>query len=380
MEKKKAKKFPLFWCLYVLFILAMIIFWVCIISYVKKSLLIYEASQPAQKMEEVMEQLKATGLSQYLSVDQEISRFETKADYVKEFESRTAGSILFYTQDKSHYDVSAPRYEIYANGDLAAYLTLKEVSSQPLMVILSLSQWEIGEVETIGATAKHRVRIKVPDNYQVHLNGIPMDEREMLGDREVSEDFVYAAEYVDVPGFITYEAEGLLYPPKVDIYDQDGRPVAFESMEENGLTEVSLGAFEESTMPEDLMAMALEHAQRYTNFFSADLEGSRQSTRPIRDMFPEGSYYLQLAETYRREDMWTYTDHNTPVFSDQEVSHYIRYSEDLFSCEIFFNKTMVLKKTNSKRVDTTHSRVYYGRVNGEWKILDIKTLSNNENE
>ena len=124
--------------------------------------------------------------------------------------------------------------------------------------------------------------------------------------------------------------------------------------------------------------MALENAERYTNFFSADLPGCRNSVSPIKDMFPSDSYYLELADTYRREDMWMYSAHKTPVFSDERVDHYVRYSEELFSCEVFFNKSMYLTRTGNTKVDTTHFRLYYGYLNGQWKILDIKTLLENE--
>ena len=373
MENQKKRSFPLFWILYALFVLAMVIFWICVIRYVKRSLLVYEASQPGQKMESIMEELRQTGLSSYVTCKGEVSRFETEQSYVGEFMERTEGAILFYTQDKANYDVSAPKYELYANGDPVGYVTLREVSSKPLMGILSLSEWELGDVELICAEAKHTVRITVPEDYQVLLNGIPMEESEVTA-REVSEEFRYASEYVPVPAFVTYEAEGLLKAPQVDILDGEGTPVTAVPTIQGDRTELVLRDFAETEMPEDLKAMALEHAERYTNFFSTDLEGCRQSVRPIKDMFPENSYYLQLADTYRREDMWTYSDHSTPVFSEEEVSHYISYSPELFSCEIFFNKTMVLTKTGSRRVDTTHSRVYYGLLDGEWKILDIKTL------
>lgn len=127
-------------------------------------------------------------------------------------------------------------------------------------------------------------------------------------------------------------------------------------------------------MPNDLKSMVLEQTERYTNFFSVDLPGCKGSVSPIRDMFPKDSYYLDLADTYRREDMWMYSDHNAPVFKNEKVDHYVRYNEEFFSCEVYFDKEMVLKKTGKKKVDTTNFRMYYGLLDGEWKILDMATL------
>ena len=95
--------------------------------------------------------------------------------------------------------------------------------------------------------------------------------------------------------------------------------------------------------------------------------------KPIADMFPKDSYYLELADKYRKEDMWAYSAHIEPTFENENVSEYIRYSDELFSCEISFDKRIVLK-TGAVRVDTTHTRFFYGYVEGGWKILDMQTI------
>lgn len=372
---RRAKKgFPVFWCLYVLFVAAMIVFWIAVVGKVKENLLIYEDSQPDKKVDGILAQLKESGLEEYLQVTGEISRFETKENYSREFAGRVENKILFAAKAKGAQDTAAPRYELYADGDLIGYFTLREASSKSLMVFLTLSEWELGTVEVIPATAQEAVKITVPDSYQVKINGISVDERELTDGNEMPEEFVYAAAYVEVPRLVTYETKGLLEQPNIEILDQNG--VKMEAaMQRNGReTIVELGRFAETEMPGDLAAKVLEQAERYTNFFSVDLAGCRNSVSPIRDMFPEDSYYLELADTYRREDMWMYSSHNAPVFRNEEVSHYIRYSDDLFSCEVYFDKDMLLHKTGKVKVDTTHFKLFYGNLNGEWKILDIKTL------
>lgn len=372
--KLKKKRFPFFWCFYLLFVVALAVFWFCIVDYVKKSLLVYEANQPDQKMEEVMERLKETGLEEYLQVSDDISRFETRENYLQEFHSRVDGRILFHTRAKGYQDTSAPRYELYADGELFGYVTLKEASSEPLMVILTLSHWDVDRVELIQADAKESVKVTVPDSCQVKINGITMDEREITDGGQMPEEFVYAAAYVEVPKLVTYETSGLLAKPAIQIVDQNGAVVEAQEERNGQQTVVSLGQFSETEMPADLAAKVLENAERYTNFFSVDLNGCRNSVGPIKDMFPDDSYYLELADTYRREDMWMYSSHNAPVFRNEEVSHYIRYSEDFFSCEVYFDKDMLLHKTGTVKVDTTHFRLYYGNLDGQWKILDIVTL------
>ena len=76
--------------------------------------------------------------------------------------------------------------------------------------------------------------------------------------------------------------------------------------------------------------------------------------------------------------MWMYSDHSTPVFKNESVSHYVRYQEDFFSCEVYFEKEMKLTKTGKVKVDVTNFRLYYGLLDGEWKILDMVTLLTGE--
>lgn len=380
VKVKKKKKFPAFWCLYLLFTAAMLVFWFCVADYVKRGLVKYEANQPDRKIEEIMDSLRETGLEEYLTVGEDISRFETPEVYRREFHDRVDGAILFCASARDRQSTSAPRYELYANGDLVGYINLKEVSSQPLLVFLTLSQWDLDTVEIIPAAAEESVQITVPEAYRVMINGQQADERELISGQDVSEEFEYAASYVEVPKLVTYAAEGLLERPVVTVCDQNGAEVPCQEEYEDGRLQVRVSQMQESEMPQDLREMALENAERYTNFFSADLPGCRNSVKPLRDMFPEDSYYLELAETYRREDMWMYSAHSTPQFQNERVESYIRYSEDFFSCEVYFEKLMYLTKAGTTRTDITHSRFYYGLLNDEWKILDIRTLLDEEEE
>ena len=375
---KKKKRFPVFWCLYLIFVAAMLVFWVCVVDYVKKSLVRYEANQPDQKIEQIMDKLRETGLEEYLAVEEDLSRFETAEGYTKEFQERMDGAILFCTRARGQQSSSAPRYELYANGDLVGYIQLKEVSAEPLMAILTLSEWDLDRVEIIPAEAGESVKITVPDSYRVMINGLQADERELTDDQETPEEFEYVSSYVEVPKLVTYIAEGLLERPSVTVYDQAGAEVTYQEEYADGQLLVRVGQIQESEMPQELLDMALENAERYTNFFSGDLPGCRSSVAPIRDMFPADSYYLELAETYRREDMWMYSAHSTPQFQNEKVESYIRYSDDLFSCEVYFDKHLHLTRTGENRIDTTHSRIYYGLLDGKWKILDIRTLLEEE--
>ena len=369
------KRFPLFWVLYALFVIAMIIFWIRAVSYEKQCLIRYEDSHPVHSMDGVISELLKQGLESYVTIDGEMSRFETREAFSREAQKIVAGKILDYRTSRGVQDPSAPKYDLLADGEVVGSVTLKETSSESLFLnLLKISEWSLDKVEMKSVKGENAVEITTLDSCQVKINGVLAGDGERLEGAETSDEFAYAKEYVEVPSIVKYRVEGLLEAPKVEILNKDGVPVNADVTVKNGLTKVSFTEFEESEMPNDLKSMVLEQTERYTNFFSVDLPGCKGSVSPIRDMFPKDSYYLDLADTYRREDMWMYSDHNAPVFKNEKVDHYVRYNEEFFSCEVYFDKEMVLKKTGKKKVDTTNFRMYYGLLDGEWKILDMATL------
>lgn len=367
------KRISGFWIGYFLFVAAMVLFWFAVGEYVKNGLVQFEESQPANTMDALVASLEQEGFDRYLTVG-ELSRYETAEEYAKVFEGVMAGKTISYAPSGGYQDPAAPQYEIYADGEPIGTVMLKEVASKPLLKLLTISKWEPEQVEFAALPADHVAEIVAPVGYQVCLNGIPTEERDKAGSGEIPEEFTYASAYVQVPAFETYRVEGLIGSPQITAYDRTGKGVAVEREEEDKVIHAKVAVFTESEMPGELSAMALDQVERYTNFFSGDLPGCHSSVAPLKDMFPADSYYLEMAETYRKEDMWMYSDHDTPRFKDELVGHYIRYNEELFSCEVSFTKEMLLTKWNSMREDKVNFRLYYGLIDGAWKIVDMQTL------
>lgn len=375
--KEKHSKHPghLFWIFYACFVVGLVIFWICAVNYVKNGLVRYEANQPEKTLDAFLEDVSQTGLATYLSTDGEASRFETKEDYVEVFEQKMGTGAFSYRAVKGYQNPSAPQYEILSGDNPVGVVTLKETSAQSFLKLLTISEWMIDTVEVQPLHAELAAEVNVPDTFQVYFNGILADEREMVrGEEEVPQEFAYASEYVTVPAFVTYRADGLVREPVIEVRDQNGGSAVLAQTERDGVIYAEIAGFAESAMPEELSKMALQHIEQYTDFFSGDLPGSHASVKPLQTMFPEDSYYLEMAETYRKEDMWMYSSHDSTSFQDEVVDHYIRYNDELFSCEVSFTKKMRLTKWDSMREDKVHFKVYYGMVKGEWKILDLQTL------
>lgn len=367
MSKSRSKISP-FWVVLGIFALGYILFWVIFInSVIVKDLNIYNESQPTVVMDKLVETIGKGDIS---SMDFASSgcRFEDGNIYRDTFAANIQGKAITYQENAKSYDAQAPLYDIYAGSEVIATAKVVAGKSEPLMMILSKTEWTIESVTPIYETGDEGLIIEIPDTFTAYVNGIQVDSRELKETSDYSE-FEYAAAYVTVPAKTKYEITGLMTKPSVKICDANGNEVSYT---EEG-AKYSAG-YVATQAPSEIADYVLNNAKVYSNFFSGDLANAHNSINGIRYMFPENSDYLTLAENYRLHDMWMYSGHATPVFSNESVTNYIQYSEDFFQVDVYFDKSMVLTRTGDTRVDTTNSTYYYVKVNGSWVIADMISI------
>lgn len=370
MTDKLKKKFPLFRLCYVLFILVLVLFWALVIRYVNRCLVTYEQSQPEYVIEELVQQLEEGKAESLITFTPSENRFEDPHLARDRYLAALAGKEITYEKAADNYNAQAPVYHLYVGDQPIGSISLRETGSAPLMFILAVQEWEVVSLEPLLETGETAITIRVPDTYSVTVNGVTVDDRELTGQSWEMEQFQYAKEYVTVPKLVEYQVSQLFETPEVRITDPYGTEIDYE--EAGGIIQVS--TFPTAQMDQALADYVLQNAIDYSNFFSRDLEGCRASVEPISHMFPKDSYYLELADNYRKYDMWMYSSHHAPSFANEKVSDYVRYSEDLFSCNVYFEKNMVLISTGASRTDVTDTTFYYAKVDGDWVIVDMQTI------
>lgn len=373
-NQTKKKKFPIFWTAYFLFLTALIIFWLFVLRYVNDCLLAYENAQPERVVEALAQDLQDGQAETVLTFSLSENRFQDPDLAKKRYLSYLAGKEITYDKDPGSYDAQNPIYRLYADGRQIATVSLRELSSKPLMLILSMQEWEVVCAEAILETGEKDLLIYAPDNCTVLINGIEADERERNGEEHEIKEFAYAAEYTSVPKLVEYEITGLFEQPEIEIFDSFGEKM--EYTQTDNIIEATV--FPASEIDGQLAEYVLQNAINYSNFFSRDLPGCQKSVAPLRSMFPEGSEFLELADNYRKHDMWMYSGHATPTFSNERVTDYVRYSEDFFSCNVYFEKKMLLTKTGATRTVVTNDTYYYVRIDGKWVIADMRTILEEE--
>lgn len=365
--KKSTLRFLL---VYVLLAAAFIGFWIFLINgVIRKDMDDFEAAQPAHKMDEFVKVIESGDISS-MDFAEASSRFEAPDIYKNTFSEAISGKKITYKESETSYDALAPVYELYAGeGDSELHIAtvqLKAVNVKPLMYILTTQDWEVESVTPIyEAGTGQELRVEIPDTYTAYVNGIQLEAGELDGEPEDYKEFEIVAQYVDVPKKIKYKVSGLLMDPAVEIRDASGTPVAYEV---NG--NVYSAGFTGGDVPEDIAETAIKNAKDISAIYAGD-----RTLKSMRDVFPEDSYLIPLFQNYIDHDLWMYSGHAEPKYSDEATSDYIRYNDNFYSVVVYFNKTMYLPKRDMTVTVTTHNTYYYIYQNDKWIIADMISMN-----
>ena len=361
-ENKKKSKFWIGYGIYMgILVVLLVVLLVNVWSIMKK----YQAAQPERKMEELIERLEKGDVSDVRVASG--SKFEPASDNLAAFSDMVKGKSLTYTVKSRTSD--SMKYNIKDGEDVVAYAELTASNNRRMMFILAVSDWNLSGVEAVSKNGNKAVSIEVPDGYSVYVNGVMAGEEERTGEPVVVDGMEFVAEYVDAPKLITYQVKGLTEVPVVSVKDGNGNDIDMSLYTDYSDIKVS---YQESDIPDDIKEYVITAAKDYSNFFSRDLQGCGESTACIQKYFPQGSYYIDLAEQYRTGDMWMYSGHQTPVFSNVDVREYTVYSDSCFSCRVIFDKTMILKNGET-RTEHNDQVYYYVNIDGKWLIADMKS-------
>ncbi len=358
-----------FWLCFGIYVGILVIISGIILINVWNIMIKYENAQPENVLLEQLAKLEAgdTGLIEM----PEGTKFESSELYAGIINGRFKGKKLTYKTASAK--TGTMKYAIYDGDEKVGNIELSGSNERTIMAILKIYDWKVSSVTTGKVTGGQSVAVKVPLGYSVYVNGVKLSEEEQIGEPEVLDNMDYVAEYVTPPAIVSYKVSGLLSEPVVTIKDSHGEDVDLSDVEDKGNIMLT---YSESEIPEDILEYVTLVAKSYSNFFSRDLPGSTVSTACIQPYFPEGSYYIELAENYRREDMWTYSAHKTPEFLNFSVTEYTRYSDDLFSVRISFDKSIYLHRTGVTRVEKTDQTYYFVNINDKWVIADMVTNIN----
>lgn len=434
--KNRSKKFKIIYIVYVA-ILLVLAAWA--IFYVMSVLKDYESYQPEKEIERQLE--KIVSLAQSDSVDSVISyggdSFEITDEEKERLVSVLAKDKLSYKIEGGSSDGSTLTYSVSDNDNTLLYIKLKSLSETTKLSLFTYSEWKTEEVraalsnyslllppsvkvalngkeltgsvspddpeklvynvsafgspkltvsDTVGNVLECRddskidiseYKITLPDNFSLKVNGKEVSPD--IAQKTDNPSYVNVSEYCgNMPKLLLFDCAVLGSEPLIEIFDPMGNAMEYEP-EENTVVITEQPSYADAP-PQELLAYIdpMSAAKDWSLFLTKDLEGANYGFSTLAKYLAEGSYLYDVAWNYANGIDITFTsNHDYPYFSDESLSNFIRYTEDCFSCDVFFNKHMDLS-SGSHVVDTMNSRFYFVN-NGsaeapDWIIADIKEI------
>ncbi len=206
--------------------------------------------------------------------------------------------------------------------------------------------------------------VVVPQDFSVKVNGTPADDiTPPWNSAHPDAEAVYAQSGVQLPDMKTYEFALLSDSAEAEVTDNVGAVTKHTLTEEGGLwLNGSVGSYE---IPPHIAAEidVMEAAKCWSKFMTNDLEGDTHGLSEVRKYLLRTSAYYDYAEEWATGPDIAFTSlHTLDGFANEHISNVTIYSDNCFSCNIYFEKNMTLLydgRYAGSRTDTFNSIVYF---------------------
>ena len=379
---------------YILYVFILIVLLAAVYFSVRSILVSYEASVADKTAVRLVE--NATGKSSELwrYMNDRCFGADQPGDPAarqKRFESTIARAKLTAVPAAGNYDSQHPVYNVLADGKPFLTVGLRETATTTKLGILTQSEWalescflraENAENADIRLNPDHTYSctISAPSAFSVMIDGAAAP----LADAEYAPltEFQYVAPFTGVPEMMTWTYEGLSFEPTVTIVNNAGEPV--ELAVKNGVytAEAKFASTAEAERIGSAAVDALAIGELWSKFMTNDVGGDAYGLYTVISncrLMPDSDIYKKARAWAGNIDITFVSGHTIDSWTNERVTNYVLYSDDLFSCDVYFEKNMTLRN-GAKRTDTFNNRLYfvYNRDTSKgqtgWRLADMASL------
>lgn len=268
--------------------------------------------------------------------------------------------------DKNLYDIKRGNTTVMQ----AKLNTLESVSH---LGIINYDILEFAGFIPVEGGELYHYELIAPSSFEITVNGrgigAPVSSKTIEG-------FGDAGDYVTLPTIDTYELSGLTGEPDIRVI-ADGRETEVTlspviDLTADGAAGVRYETFEEAGIEFDAMGFATQ----WNLFMTDDLGGDMHGYWQLAPYFIDGTSMQKKAHDWATGIDITLTSfHQPPTLSDERIYDVVRYGEDAASYKVYMKKEMTLDRTGEEKVDIFESTVYLVRVDGEWKVANVRGVA-----
>ena len=363
-KKGKKKKVPVFLICYLVLLLVLTVLAIVFLRGVYATMAEMRDNEPEAIVRQELSRMSDETIAQLFPMN---PAYEEPAQSVANLRAYLAEEPLEVRRaDKNVYDICRGGEKLFE----ARLKTIESVSHLGILNydILAFDSFAAGDVREL-----YHCKIIAPAAFEVRVNGkdalVPAAE-------ETVEGFGDAGAYVELPKVYTYELDALTAEPVIEI-TEDGREIPFTMGEVIDVASEGGGGerfetFEAAGIDFDAMLFATQ----WNLFMTDDLGGDLHGYWQLAPYFIEGTSMQKKAYDWATGIDITLTSfHNPPVISNERIYDVIRYGEDAARYTVYMQKDMTLERTGENKTDIFESMVYLVRVDGAWKVANVRGVA-----
>lgn len=248
------------------------------------------------------------------------------------------------------------KYFVRVGSEKIASFTLTGGDDIDLTDMTQIPEWELGAVE-VFYECNESYLIQKQDGHTATVNGVALDDS-----FTIERAYTVAKDYLPIDAVGNRTAiqyvDGLMFLPEVKILDENGNEKEVVYDEE---TRTFVEQIETVAITDDLKTVAIDACKAYSLFMIEAVYGDSVA-----------KYFDTTSDIYKmivRSDRWM-QDYSDYRFGNEQVSDYVRYSDDLFSAKV--SLSLYVTRTNGTvreyKVDDT--LFFELQSTGKWLVFD----------
>lgn len=359
---RKKHRFPIFYAILVLFIVLAVVAIEFAIGKVTDYLADYESAQPKYVAEDIFNKYyKNYDFDSLVTLSGvKIPEFESKESLVKYLHSLYDGCEMTYhsgvSEDKkSESDIVTLTYEVEFGSSAVSSFSLKSGDNK------STYGFEIFEPDqfTLKVSAEKSVRVTVPSQYTVFINGKQVDKKYIIESDIQTESCKHMPEGVSGLTYCTYQVGELFFDPEIKVLTPDGKESALTFDKEKGTYEADV--IYSDSLKEQYSEYVLTAIKKYAAFM-----GNDEKWGNIKIYFDPSS---KLYKSIGTSETSFVIDHSGYYFTDENTSEFYAYDENTFSCRVSFTHVLT-KRGKADYKDKIDMTIYLRKVGDKFLIYD----------
>jgi hypothetical protein len=352
---KKSRKFKRGLLIYVAALAVLIIgVWIFFYSFIDG----YEKGMAYNKIAQIAAQANENGIETILEDVEASNDFEDKASIIEYVKKLVLDKDITYKESKETTP-NEPVYELCVDKKAFAKVYLK----QDGYIKHHFKNWVIQTVDVADYLPEGSdITVLVTNDSTLYINDKAVDDTYITMEEATVDALVNVEQYLSsVPKVKKYEVKGFIETPVVKVVDADGNslPVSQnEKVYEVGYSNDSATESEFATYVGDVSyAYARNFANLGKNIFNYIM--------PNSDLYAN----IESATTYFYPD----SKISNTEFTSREITDFIRYSEDCFTCHVKYEYTIYFTGYSiDKDVSSVDMIWTFVNYNGLWYLTNTK--------